>query len=70
MIISFTVARQQIVGQEILIGHAIVCIAEVEVFEHLGGHMVAKVEVFLESPLAQTSVFGMTVYRLFIAQQR
>ena len=74
LVISFAVARQHIVGQEVLVGQAVVRVGVVEAFEHLRGHVVAEVEisgqVFLVGTLSQASVFGMFGYRLLVAQQR
>ncbi len=46
--IVVAIAREHIVGEEILIGEEIVLVADVEAFEHFGSHTVAEVEVVVE----------------------
>ena len=47
VVIAFVITRQQIIGQQILIGHAIICVLGIEALQHLGGNMVTEVEILL-----------------------
>ena len=46
--IVVAIAREHVVGEEILTGEEIVLVADVKAFEHFGSHTVAEVEVVVE----------------------